>query len=98
MKTYAALSIAFLVGIGSAALSSPAWAGGGGGGNLSCFVDTTTAIGPSMFGTGALHGIPLGGAYNLDAVLRLQWSGKEDVFRAFVPNAAVISPEGTACD
>ena len=98
MKLHTVAALAFAVVAGGMGLSSNAWAGGAGGGNESCWVNTNSSLGNPISGTVAIHGIPNAGAYNLDAVLRLQSSGKEQLFRVSVPSIQVVSPTGTACD
>jgi hypothetical protein len=79
-------------------VSGAAWAGGGGTGDISCYVNTSSSLGPSLTGTVVIHGTGDGGAtYNLEAIFRLKWSGSEKVFRVHVPSVIVASPEGTAC-
>jgi hypothetical protein len=98
MKLHTVAALAVAVVAGGVGLSADVWAGGAGGGNTSCFVDTSSSLGNPISGTATIHGIPIAGAYNLDAVLRLQKSGQEQVFRVHVPGVQVVSPTGTACD
>ena len=98
MKVHTVAALAFAVVAGGMGLSADAWAGGAGGGNTSCYVNTSSSLGNPISGTATIHGIPDGSAYDLDAVLRLQKSGQEQVFRVHVENALVVTPTGTACD
>ena len=98
MKLHTVAALAVAVVAGGMGLSSNAWAGGAGGGNLSCLVDQAKPLGPAVHGTVAIQGVFTGGGFNLDAILRLEYHGKEQIFRASVPNAQVVTDAGTACD
>ena len=98
MKLHTVAALALAVVAGGVGLSADVWAGGAGGGNESCWVNTGSSLGNPIQGTVAIHGVNTGSSFILESVLRLQSSGKEQVFRGRAAGVQVISPTGTACD
>lgn len=97
MKLHTVAALALAVVAGGVGLSADVWAGGAGGGNESCWVNTGSSLGNPIQGTVAIHGVNTGSSFILESVLRLQSSGKEQIFRGQAVSL-VISPTGTACD
>jgi hypothetical protein len=65
----------------------------------SCLVETGSALGQAKV-TGTITAVVTnynGSSGDVDATARLQWNGKERVYRQFLPNAAIVSGEDLTC-
>lgn len=97
MKLHTVAALAVVVAAGGMGVSSDAWALGGGT-LASCQLDSANSLGNAITGTVTATLTNAAGVNaTVDAILRLQYGGKEKVFRAHVPLQLISSGEEILC-